>query len=115
MTQLINEPTRITRYQATILDVFITNCPNIFNKVGTRSPPSMCDHSLIFAQMNISISKKRCYKREIWDFSNVNTFALNQALLLNDLGLLFDTETDIDLSMTCGSKRFMMLSKAIYR
>ena len=75
----------------------------------------MRDHSLIFAQMNISISKKRCYKREIWDFSNVNTFALNQALLLNDLGLLFDIETDIDLSMTCGSKRFMMLSKAIYR
>ena len=57
----------------------------------------MCDHSFIFAQMNISISsKKRCFKREIWDFSNVNTFDLNHALSLNDWDLLFDTAFDID-------------------
>ena len=56
LTQLINEPTRITRYQATISDVLITNCPNIFYKIGTHSP--MCDHSLIFAQMKICISQK---------------------------------------------------------
>jgi hypothetical protein len=93
---LINEPTRITRHQAAILDVLITNCPNIFNKTGTCSPPSMCDHSLFFAQMKISISKKKCFKREIWDFSNVNTSALNDALLLNDWGSLFDTVFDID-------------------
>jgi hypothetical protein len=46
--------------------------------------------------MKISISKKKCFKREIWDFSNVNTSALNDALLLNDWGSLFDTVFDID-------------------
>ena len=96
LTHLINEPTRITRYQATILDVFITNCPNIFTKVGTCSSPSICDHSFSFAQMNISIFEKRCFKRDIWDFRNVNTFDLNHALSLNDWGLLFDTAFDID-------------------
>jgi hypothetical protein len=58
LTQLINEQTRITRHQASILDVLIINCPNIFNKTRTRNPPSMYDHSLIFAQMKIIISKK---------------------------------------------------------
>jgi hypothetical protein len=46
--------------------------------------------------MKIGISKKKCFKREIWDFSNVNTSALNDALLLNDWGSLFDTVFDID-------------------
>ena len=43
-TQLINEPNKNYQASSSNLDVLITNCPNVFNKTGTHSPPSMCDH-----------------------------------------------------------------------
>ena len=30
---------------------------------GTLSPPANCDHSLIFANLNIAMSKPKCYKQ----------------------------------------------------
>lgn len=68
LVQLITEPTRVTRQQATILDVVITSCPNFFVNMGTLSPPSNCDHSVVFAQMYIRSFKCHSYKREVWNF-----------------------------------------------
>ena len=55
--QIINEPTRITQYSESLLDLIITNCPGYFVNYGTLSSPANCDHSLIFARLNISVSK----------------------------------------------------------
>jgi hypothetical protein len=79
--QVINEPTRITQNGATILDLVITNCRGFFVQSGTLSPPTNCDHSLIFAKMCLSFSKQKCYKRLIWNFHNVNETALCNSLL----------------------------------
>ena len=48
LAQLISEPTRITSQYATILDVVITSRPVLFTNTGTLSPPSTCDHSIVF-------------------------------------------------------------------
>ena len=45
-----------------------------------ESPPSNCDHSFIFAKMNISLVKPRCYERFIWDLHKVNVGDLVNAL-----------------------------------
>ena len=63
--QIINEATPVTAHRATLLDLMITNSPGYFVASGTESPPSNCDHSLIFAKMNISLVKPRCYERFI--------------------------------------------------
>jgi hypothetical protein len=55
LVQMIEEPTRVTQHQATILDVVITSCPSYFTLTGTLSPPSNCDHSVIFAHMYIRL------------------------------------------------------------
>jgi hypothetical protein len=81
LSQVINEPTRITSTSATLLDLIITNCPGYFVNSGTLSPPANCDHSFIFAKMNISLSKQKCYKRSVWNYQkNINEEALNLAL-----------------------------------
>lgn len=96
LSQLITEPTRVIRQQATILDVIITNCPNFFVSTGTLSPPSNCDHSVIFAKMNIQFYKCYSFKREIWNFNNVDTINLNKELLGTKWHPSLENATDID-------------------
>ena len=72
LCQVINEPTRITQHTATRLDLIITNGPGYFVNSGTLSPPANCDHSLIFADLNIALSKPKCYKRFIWMFNRLS-------------------------------------------
>ena len=55
--QIINEATWVTAHCATLLALIITNSPEYFVASGTESPPSNCDHSFIFAKMNISLAK----------------------------------------------------------
>lgn len=52
LSQVINEPTRITSTGATLLntDIIIINCPGYFVSSSTLNPPANCDHSLIFAK-----------------------------------------------------------------
>lgn len=78
--QVISEPTRITPTGATLLDLVITNYPGFFVNSGTLSPPSNCDHSIVFANLSVSILKQKCYTRIVWDYKNVNTDLLNAAL-----------------------------------
>ena len=70
--QVISEPTRITPTGATLLDLVITNYPGFFVNSGTLSPPSNCDHSIVFANLSVSILKQKCYTRIVWDYKNVN-------------------------------------------
>jgi hypothetical protein len=70
--QVINEPTRITSEGATLLDLIITNSPGYFVNSGTLSPPSNCDHLLIYARMNVSFVKLKSYARHVWDLSRMD-------------------------------------------
>ncbi|XP_028412551.1 uncharacterized protein LOC114535443 [Dendronephthya gigantea] len=80
LSQIIDEPTRVTYNTATILDVIITNCPRYFVHQGTFSPPTNCDHSYIYAKMSFTHSKPKAFKRHIWDFANINMTMLNEDL-----------------------------------
>ena len=78
--KLITEPTRVTCHSLTILDSIITDCPGHSSTSGTLSPPSNCDHSVIFASMNIFAYRSRSYKRQVWNFNNVDTTNVNGEL-----------------------------------
>ena len=80
LVQLITEPTRVTCHSLTILASVITNCPGHSSTSETLSPPSNCDHSVIFANMNIFAYRSRSYKRQVWNFSNVDTTNVNGEL-----------------------------------
>ena len=91
-------PTHVTFYSSTILDLVITNCPKHFSTSGTLSPPSNCDHSVIFPSMNLFIYRSQSYKRHLWNFNNVNITDLNWELLQLDWISLCESTSDIDVT-----------------
>ena len=101
LAQLITEPTRVTSNSSTILDLVITNCPERFSASGTLSPPSNCDHSVIFASMNLITHRSRSYKRQVWNFNNVNSADLNCELSQMDWFSLCENTNDIDETYSC--------------
>ena len=101
LAQLIGEPTRVTFNSSTILDFVITNCPERFSASGTLSPPSNCDHSVIFASMNLFTHRSRSYKRCVWNFNNVNITYLNWELSQLDWISLCENTNDIDETYSC--------------
>ena len=96
LVQLITEPTRVTCHSLTILDSVFTNCPGHSSTSETLSPPSNCDHSVIFANMNIFAYRSRSYKRQVWNFNNVDTTNVNGELLELDWISLCENIKDID-------------------
>ena len=101
LAQLIAEPTRVTFHSSTILDLVITNCPERFSASGTLSPPSNCDHSVIFASMNLFTHRSRSYKRHVWNFNNVNITDLNDELSQLHWFSLCENSIDIDEIYSC--------------
>ena len=96
LVQLITEPTRVTCHSLTILASVITNCPGHSSTSETLSPPSNCDHSVIFANMNIFAYRSRSYKRQVWNFRNVDTTNVNGELSELDWISLCENIKDID-------------------
>ena len=94
--QVINEPTRITSEGATLLDLIITNSPGYFVNSGTLSPPSNCDHLLIYARMNVSFVKLKSYTRHVWDLSRMDENVLQEALSNVNWNDIFLNIDDID-------------------
>ena len=97
LEQLISEPTRVTLSTSTTLDLLITNCSNEFFSTGTLSFPLNCDHPVIFGEMVIALHERHCFKRDVWDFSHVNTVNLNRELLQVDWSDILDSCFDVDL------------------
>ena len=98
LTQSISEPTRTTQHHASILDLVITNSSSLFTHSGILSSPSNCDHSIIFANMNVDIYKCHAFRRQVWNFSNVDVSALNNALLGVNWNQLFENQSNIDVA-----------------
>jgi hypothetical protein len=92
--QLIEEPTRVTLTGKTILDLIITDSPGYFISTGTLSPPSNCDHNIVYANLNISSRKQRSFKRTVRNYKNANVNALNAALLNVNWGDVFSNPSD---------------------
>ena len=62
------------------MKLIITNFPGFFVNSGTLSPPANCDHSFIFAKLDVSLTKHECYTRKVWDFSIVESLNTMQNL-----------------------------------
>jgi hypothetical protein len=70
--QFINEPTRVTSGSASILDLIITNLPNLVTEVGVGAPVHENDHRTIFGKLNLKTIKRKNFVREMWDFKHAN-------------------------------------------
>ena len=68
---MISEPTRTTQNSSTLLDVILTNTPEVFRKCGVYDP-AISDHYLIYGIITESVFK--CQSKVITFRSLKNTF-----------------------------------------
>ena len=59
LSELIEEPTHISLYGETILDLIVTDSPGFFISSGTLSPPANCNHNIVFANLHILTRKTK--------------------------------------------------------
>ena len=55
---MITTPTRITETSTTLIDVILTNNPNIFTECGTYEP-AISDYQLIYGLMSAAVHKHK--------------------------------------------------------
>ena len=71
LTQLVKEPTRITESVESILDLIISDSPGLFVSTGSLSPPSNCDHNIVYGKLSIFKPKTSCYVGTVRNFNNM--------------------------------------------
>ncbi len=84
MTQLINEPTRITTTSKTILDLIVTSSPAIHKQCGTLDPIDTSDHRVVFTNCSITVRKPTPLVRAVYHYKNGDYEGLNDALRTAD-------------------------------
>lgn len=79
-TQVINEPTRITQYSATLIDPIFVSDINLVTETGTVNADLVSDHKLVFCKLKISHIN---YKQKMVVFRDFKNF--NSDLFYSDL------------------------------
>ena len=108
----INCPTRITPTTATILDQFVSNCPELISDIEVIDPISTCDYCPITASLKFknNFAKKAAYSRHIWQYDKVDFSAFREALLTADWDACFESD-DPSVVATLWTETFMMIAR----
>ena len=81
LKQLIGEPTHILSTSSSYNDLlFINQSSMVVNSSVFPSIHQSCHHQIVFANVNLKIIYAPLYTRPIWDYSNANHEALNNAI-----------------------------------
>ena len=77
---LITEPTRVTIHSQALLDVLLTNTPELFKNCGVYTP-EISDHYLIYGQMTEKVCKHKPKTMTFRQTKNADFELLNQELM----------------------------------
>ena len=80
LSNLINEPTRITPTTSTSIDIIFTNNRNIIENISV-SPPICSDHCIIHFSFNFQIFKQHSYHKKIFNYDNADYDKMNRSIL----------------------------------
>jgi Icc-related predicted phosphoesterase len=92
--QFIKDPTHITEYSATLLDIFATTSADLVKEAKVR-PPSLSNHSDVVARIDVNKPKAEKYKRQVYDYEKANWELLRGMIGATDWETILQT-TDID-------------------
>ena len=80
LDQLIREPTYFTDNMFSLLDLVITDSPQLIKKTGTLSQLTACRHCPITASISFSVPKSKAYPRTLWDYKHADLPSIIQNL-----------------------------------
>ena len=95
-TKHVNTPTRITPNSATILEQFISNCPDMISDISVLPPVSSNDHCTVEMTLTFKHSSSFTYQRQVWSYKTADIRGFKQALQAVDWDLCFHHK-NIDL------------------
>ena len=96
LSQLIDEPTRITVHSANILDLLITDLPGYVMNSGVFAPIANTDHCTIFCRTSVQYIKDKPYTRSVFNYKNANFDSLNEDLTDTPFVTLFNAVDNVD-------------------
>jgi len=96
--QLIDQPTHLdnTGRPQHLLDLIITDSPELILDSHLLSPIDKCHHCPTFCKLAISLPKDKPYKRTVWDFNNIDIIGLTQSLTTAPWDTAYELYDDID-------------------
>ena len=77
LRQLICEPTRVTDRTANLRDLILVSDKQYISEQGLLSPFSHIDHIPTFASLKIQTAHIKMYKKEIWDYREMDIDSYN--------------------------------------
>jgi len=96
-TQLVNQPTYLTRHGRTCIDLVATDQPNFIMECDIH--PSLhtnCHHQINFVKLNISCPPPPPYTRRLWHYSRADPISIQRAVSDYDWATNLSNFTSID-------------------
>ena len=90
MTQLIDQPTRVTERTANLRDLIVTSNVEIITDFGILPPFSTIDHYPVFATLDISPPTFPHNSITIWDYNRLDAEKLTQHLINTDWDMILN-------------------------
>ena len=94
VSQIIKEPTHITKSFSSYIDLIFTNQPNLVT--DSRVHPSLhsnCYHQIVYAKFNFKIVYPPPYERHIWHYNHTKPESIRKALEVFDWQKAFSGKT----------------------
>ena len=89
-SQLINQPTHITKDYFTCIELIFTSNPNLINSSGVEmSLFEKCHHNIAHGKIDFKISIPPPYMREVWDYKNASAESTQLSISSIDWDFLF--------------------------
>ena len=78
--QIVKEPTGYFDKGAHLLDLIITELPDLFLNSGVSAPFANLHHATIYGTLNFNLHQSKSFKRTVWDFKSADKGILNEAM-----------------------------------
>ena len=89
-SQLIDQPTRITKESSSCLDLIFTTNPSFISASGVElSLYEKCHHNLVYGKINFNVPLPPPYIREVWDYKNAKVENIEQSVSGIDWDFMF--------------------------
>ena len=89
-SQLINQPTHITKDYFTCIELIFTSNPNLINSSGVEmSLFEKCHHNIVYGKIDFKIPIPPPYMREVWVYKNASAESIQRSISSIDWDFLF--------------------------
>ena len=93
-SQLIDQPTRITKESSSCIDLIFPSNPSFISASGVElSLYKKCHHNLIYGKINFNVPLPPPYIREVWDYKNAKAENIQLSISGIDWNFIFQRKT----------------------